>query len=101
MEADTGAALPNCSGHFSRAVCSTAAQDTGVHLRYMADTAAALAALEAPGAQAAFILGTPRLDTVRHVVEVGELMPPWSARAYPELTAGLVMATIDPDDDLM
>ncbi len=79
----------------------TAAQDGGAHLRYLADTPAALAALDAPGAQAAFILGTPRLDTVRHVVEVGELLPPWSARAYPELTAGLVMATIDPDDDLM
>jgi uncharacterized protein (DUF1015 family) len=76
-------------------------QERGTHLRYVTEPAAALAALAAPGAQAAFLLGTPRVETLRHVVEVGELLPPWSARAYPEPVAGLVMAPIHPDDDLM
>ncbi len=79
----------------------TAAQDAGTSLRYLADGAAALAALDAPGAQAAFLLSSPRLETLRHVVDVGDLLPSWSASAYPELTAGLVMAAIHPDDDLM
>ena len=79
----------------------TAAQDRGAHLRYVDDPAAALAALGSPGVQAAFLLGPTRLDTVRHVADVGEALPPWSAHSYPQLTAGLVMAAIDPDDDLM
>lgn len=79
----------------------TAAQDAGTCLHYQCDAAAALAGLDAPDAQAAFLLAAPRLETIRHVVEVGDLLPPWSASAYPELTSGLVMAAIDPDDDLM
>lgn len=78
-----------------------AAQDAGHHLRYVGDTAAALAGLAAAGTQAAFFLGAPKLETLRHVVEVGELLPPWSTRAFPELAAGMVMAAIDPDVDLM
>lgn len=79
----------------------TAAQDRGAHLRYIDDPAAALAALGSPGVQAAFLLGPTRLDTVRHVADVGETLPPWSVHSFPQLTAGLVMAAIDPDDDLM
>ena len=79
----------------------TAAQDAGTSLRYVSEGAAALAALDAPGAQAAFLLTAPRLETIRHVVEVGDLLPASSASAYPEVTAGMVMAAIHPDDDLL
>ncbi|HVV85840.1 MAG TPA: DUF1015 domain-containing protein [Kofleriaceae bacterium] len=78
-----------------------AAQDTGRYVRYLTDPAAALATLTTAGVQAAFLLGTPKLEVVRHVADVNELLPPYSVRAFPELTAGLVSAAIDPDEDLM
>ena len=78
-----------------------AAQEAGTHLRHVVEPPAALAALADPGVQAAFFLGTPRLDSVRHVVESGEQLPPWSVTAQPALAAGLVMSEIHPDVDLM
>jgi uncharacterized protein (DUF1015 family) len=78
-----------------------AAQEAQTNLRYSKDTAGALAEVEAGRAQIAFLLNPTRVEQVRHVAEVGEVMPQKSTFFYPKLASGLVMASIDPDEDLI
>ncbi len=77
------------------------AQAKGGHLRYLTEPSAVLAALAAPGAQAAFYLGLPKIETLRLAVDVGDYLPAWSARIHPEVVAGLAMMAVDPDVDLL
>lgn len=78
-----------------------AAQEAQTNLRYVKDSQAALAAASAPGTQVVFLLGAPKVADVKHVADAGEIMPQKSTYFYPKLATGLVMAKIDPDEDLI
>ena len=78
-----------------------AALDAGAHLRYPRTTAAALAAVERGEAHAAFLVPAARLDVIKHLVEVGDVMPARATRMGPDVATGLVMRQIDPDEDLL
>jgi uncharacterized protein (DUF1015 family) len=79
-----------------------AAQEAQTNLRYVKDTAAALAAAKQGGdTQAVFIMGAPKVADVKHVADAGEIMPQKSTYFYPKLATGLVMAKVDPDEDLI
>jgi uncharacterized protein (DUF1015 family) len=80
-----------------------AAQEAQTNLRYVKDTATALAAAKTSdgGAQVAFIMGAPKVADVKHVADAGEIMPQKSTYFFPKLATGLVMAKVDPDEDLV
>jgi len=80
-----------------------AAQEAQTNLRYVKDTAAALAAAKNAegGAQVVFVMGAPKVADVKHVADAGEIMPQKSTYFYPKLATGLVMAKVDPDEDLI
>lgn len=80
---------------------NAAAQESGDRLRYLVDTEQAMAALAAGEAQLGLFLAATRVEVLRHVVEVGDTLPPWPASAFPEAVAGLVMARVDPEVDLL
>ena len=78
-----------------------AALDAGAHLGYPRSTAAALAAVERGEAQAAFLVPAATLETIRHVVDVGDVMPARATRIGPDVAVGLVMRRLDVDEDLL
>jgi uncharacterized protein (DUF1015 family) len=79
-----------------------AAQEAQTNLRYVKDTAAALAAAKQGGeTQVVFVMGAPRVADVKQVADAGEIMPQKSTYFYPKLATGLVMAKVDPDEDLI
>ena len=78
-----------------------AAQEAQTNLRYVKDSQAALAAAAAPDTQVVFLMGAPKVSDVKHVADAGEIMPQKSTYFYPKLATGLVMAKIDPDEDLI
>lgn len=79
---------------------SPAALDAGTHFRYPPTTAAAQAAVAAGEVQAGFLVPASRLEGVRHVVEVGDVMPVRGTVVGPPVATGLVMRRVDPDEDL-
>jgi uncharacterized protein (DUF1015 family) len=78
-----------------------AAQEAQTNLRYVKDTGKALAALKEPGVQAVFLLGAVAVETVKHVADAHEVMPQKSTYFFPKIASGVVMARIDPDEDLI
>ncbi len=50
--------------------------------------------------QVGFIMNPPRLDQIRAVADVGEVMPQKSTYFYPKLASGLVMNRLDPNADV-
>jgi uncharacterized protein (DUF1015 family) len=78
-----------------------AAQEAQTNLRYVKDSTAALAAAQEPGVQVVFLMSAPRLADVKQVADAGEVMPQKSTYFAPKLASGLVMAAIDPDEDLI
>jgi|GEM_PF-1393482 len=78
-----------------------AALEAGAHLRYPHSTAEALSAVERGEAQAGFLVPAVRLETIKHVVEVGDVMPARATRLGPPVAAGLVMRRVDVDEDLL
>jgi uncharacterized protein (DUF1015 family) len=59
-------------------------------LDYAKDAAAARAAVESGGADAAFFLAPTPVERVREVAEAGESMPPKSTYFFPKVPTGLV-----------
>jgi hypothetical protein len=82
---------------------SPAAHEAGPQIRHVSDPAAALEQVAAgrDGAQAAFILPALSADVLRNVAETDEPLPPRSTWIAGPMLPGLVMAAIDPDEDLL
>jgi uncharacterized protein (DUF1015 family) len=78
-----------------------AAQEAQTNLRYIKDTAKALAETGAKDTQAVFLMSPVPVDQVTHVADVGECMPQKSTYFFPKIASGLVMNKIDPDEDLI
>lgn len=78
-----------------------AVHEGGTQVRHVNDAAAALAALGGAGVQAAFLLPPLTPELLRNIAELDDGLPPRSAWIYPPLLPGIVMATIDPDEDLL
>jgi uncharacterized protein (DUF1015 family) len=77
-----------------------AAQEAEAHLRYLKDTAQALAEARAPDVQAVLLMNPTRVEQVRAVADAGEVMPQKSTFFYPKLASGLVINPIDPSEDV-
>ncbi len=80
---------------------TAAAQEAQTHLRYVKDTALALAETATPGTQAVFLMSPVPVEQVMHVADVGDVMPQKSTYFFPKLASGLVINRIDPDEDLV
>jgi len=80
---------------------SAAAQEAQTNLRYLKDTAATLAEIAAGRGQAAFLVNPGRVEQVKQVADAGEVMPQKSTFFYPKLASGIVMAKVDPEEDLL
>jgi uncharacterized protein (DUF1015 family) len=78
-----------------------AAQEAQTNLRYVKDTGKALDDIAAGRGQIAFLLNPGRVETVRQVADAGQVMPQKSTFFYPKLASGIVMARVDPDEDLV
>lgn len=80
-----------------------AAHEAGPQVRHVHDPAAALEQVAArrDGAQAAFLLPALSPDVLRNVAETEEPLPPRSAWLVGPMLPGIVMAAIDPDEDLL
>jgi uncharacterized protein (DUF1015 family) len=78
-----------------------AAQEAQTNLRYVKDTGKALAEAGKPGTQAVFIMSASGVDKVKQVSDAGEIMPQKSTYFFPKIASGLVIAKIDPDEDLV
>jgi uncharacterized protein (DUF1015 family) len=75
-----------------------AAQADQRHLEYYKDTAKALAAARAPGAQALFLMNATRVDQVAAVSEAGEVMPQKSTYFVPKIASGVVLNPVRADE---
>jgi len=80
---------------------SPAAQEAQTNLRYVKDTGKALAAAGQPDTQAVFLLAPSSVDRVKHVSDAGEIMPQKSTYFFPKIASGLVIARIDPEEELI
>ncbi len=77
-----------------------AAQEAQTHIRYVKDTASALEQVAAGKAQVGFLVNPTKVEQVRQVADAGEVMPQKSTYFFPKLASGIVMARVDPDEDL-
>jgi uncharacterized protein (DUF1015 family) len=77
-----------------------AAQEKQTNLRYVKDTAHALAEAAAPGVQAVFLMNPTRVEQVKAVADAGEVMPQKSTFFYPKLASGLVINPIVPSEEV-
>src|SRR5262249_25963058 len=77
---------------------SRAAQEKQTNLRYVKDTAQALAMARSGdgGAQAVFLMNPTPVAQVKAVADAGEVMPQKSTYFVPKLSSGIVMNLIDP-----
>ena len=75
-----------------------AAQEKQTNLRYVKDTAQALAEARAPGVQAVFVMNPTRVSQVKAVSDAGEVMPQKSTFFYPKLASGLVLNPLIPSE---
>jgi uncharacterized protein (DUF1015 family) len=76
-----------------------AAHEGGGNVRHGHDVAATLVQLAT--AQAAFLLPALTPDILRNVAELDERLPPRASWLHPALAPGIVMAYLDPDEDLL
>lgn len=80
---------------------SQAAQEAQTNLRYVKDTQATLDQIAKGEGQVALLMNPPTLDQVRHVADLGEVMPQKSTYFFPKLASGLVLQPVNPDEDLV
>ncbi|MCS6913156.1 MAG: DUF1015 domain-containing protein [Myxococcales bacterium] len=73
-----------------------AAQEAQTHLRYVKDTAQALAAAHEPGVQAVWLMNPTPVAQVMEVCDAGLLMPQKSTYFFPKIASGLVLNPLDP-----
>jgi uncharacterized protein (DUF1015 family) len=74
---------------------SPAAQEAQTNLRYVKDTQATLDQIAKGDGQVGLLLNPPTLDQIRHVADLGEVMPQKSTYFYPKLADGLVFDLFD------
>lgn len=77
-----------------------AAQEKQTNLRYVKDTAAALAEARDPKVQAVLLMNPTPVHHVKAVADAGEVMPQKSTFFYPKLASGLVLNPIVPAEDV-
>jgi uncharacterized protein (DUF1015 family) len=77
-----------------------AAQEKQTNLRYVKDTAAALADAKSPDVQAVFLMNPTPVAHVKAVADAGEVMPQKSTFFYPKLASGLVINPIIPSENV-
>ena len=70
------------------------------NLGYVKSWGAALAARDAEGTQAVFLMNATRVVQVKAVSDAGEVMPQKSTYFYPKIASGLVMNPIVLDEDV-
>jgi len=75
-------------------------QVSGATIRYSQDEEAVLQALEKEDFQAAFILASTKKEEIQAIVASGEKMPQKSTYFYPKLSSGLIVNTIDVDEQI-
>lgn len=75
------------------------AHEGGGNVRHGHDIAATL--VELAGAQAAFLMPALTPDILRNLAELEETLPPRASWLHPPLAPGIVMARLDPDEDLV
>ena len=80
---------------------SPAAQEAQTNLRYVKDTQAAIDQIAAGEGQVGLLMNAPTLDQVRHVADLGEVMPQKSTYFFPKIASGLLMMPVDRDEDLV
>lgn len=76
------------------------AQDHETHIRYVKDTAEAMAQVARGHAQVGFIMNPTRVDQVLDAADHGQVMPQKSTFFVPKIASGLVLSPISPDEDL-
>jgi uncharacterized protein (DUF1015 family) len=76
------------------------AQEKQTNLRYSKDFAKAMEEAKAPGVQAVFLMNPTKVEQVKAVADVGEVMPQKSTFFYPKIASGLVMNPIDPAEEV-
>ena len=76
------------------------AQEAQTNLRYVKDTAEALARVRAGEAQVGFLLNATPVEHVRAVADAKEVMPQKSTFFYPKIASGIVMHPLAPDEEL-
>ena len=77
------------------------AQEKQTNLRYVKDTQATLDQIAAGQGQVGLLMNPPTLDQVRHVADLGEVMPQKSTYFFPKLASGLVLQPVERDEDLV
>jgi uncharacterized protein (DUF1015 family) len=75
-------------------------QAAGETIRYSQDEELVLQTLEKEDYQAAFLLNPPKTEEILTIAAGGEKMPQKSTYFYPKLTSGLIVNTIDPDEEI-
>jgi len=75
-----------------------AAQEAKTNIKYVKDTSLALK--RANESQVSFIMNPPTLQQVRAVSDAGEVMPQKSTFFYPKIASGIVMNTVNPEEEL-
>ncbi len=75
-------------------------QVSGETIRYSQDEDAVLQALEKEDYQAAFILNASKAEEILTIATGAEKMPQKSTYFYPKLISGLIVNTIDPDEQI-
>ncbi len=75
-----------------------AAQEAQTNLRYVKDTAQALAEVKTPGVQAVFLMNPTKVTQVQAVADAGEVMPQKSTFFYPKIASGLVLNPLIPSE---
>ncbi|MCA9677695.1 MAG: DUF1015 domain-containing protein, partial [Myxococcales bacterium] len=78
-----------------------AQQQAGEHVRYVKDTATALAQTATPGCQAVFLMNPVPVDKIKAIADAGEVMPQKTTYFYPKLASGLVVHLVERDVDLI
>ncbi len=76
------------------------AQEAQTNLRYVKDTAAALALAKDATVQAVFLMNPTPVAHVKAVADAGEVMPQKSTFFYPKLASGLVINPIVPSEEV-
>jgi uncharacterized protein (DUF1015 family) len=80
---------------------SAAAQEAQTNLRYVKDTQKTLDQIAAGEGQVGLLMNPPTLDQVKHVADLGEVMPQKSTYFFPKLASGLILQPLDRDEDLV
>jgi uncharacterized protein (DUF1015 family) len=80
---------------------SKEAQEAQTNLKYVKDTAKTLDLIAAGEGQVGLLMNPPTLDQVKHVADLGEVMPQKSTYFFPKLASGLILMPVDADEDLV